>query len=102
VADTRRNLVVIENGTLAGLAGSAKALAEFPFLSALAGKGGKKAGCTPCSRKTAAADAGFDAAKKTIAGLASEKKRRLKELLNAKSARVTYRNPQGRLVQVTF
>jgi hypothetical protein len=44
----------------------------------------------------------FGSAKKAIAGLDSEKKRKLKEMLNTKELRVTYRTGDGRIVTLVL
>jgi hypothetical protein len=100
VATPKKKLVTIEEGTLAALAANPVALREFPFLGALNRRGGGKS-CKPCNRRRAEAT-GFGPAKKTIAGLDSTKKRKLKEILNAEQVRVLYKDGSGRVVQLTF
>ena len=100
----KRPLVVLEDSTLAGMALNATITREFPFLTALARLRQKpaKKGCGRCGQNKAAQATVFNSAKLAIAGLDGTKKRRLKDLLNAKEARVTYREASGRVVQRTF
>jgi len=104
-AKGKRPLVVLEDSTLAGMALNAGIVREFPFLSSL-GKAVKgdlpRRGCGSCGGSGGVRAEVFTAAKSTIAGLDGTKKRRLKELLNAQNARVTYKNASGKVVQLTF
>jgi hypothetical protein len=98
-----RKLVVIEEGLLANMAANALFVAEFPFLQQLKQSlptNGKKP-C--CGHKSTVAATAFDAVKAAIAGLSSDRKRRLKEMLNAEQVRVNYRVPgTGKPVELTF
>lgn len=95
----RRKMVVVEEGTLAGMAANAAFTAEFPFLAPLANMG-RNPGC--CGKAAQERSKVFGAAKVALAGMSAEKKRRLKELLNANNVRVTYRTPTNRVVALTF
>lgn len=92
-----KKLVTIENGTLAALAANKIALGDFPFLRALIGQ---KKGCG-CKRDTSGPDR-FAAAKRTLAGMASDKKTKLKRLLNTEQARLVYRDNGGKMISLTF
>jgi len=99
----KRKLVVVEEGTITSMASNAAFTKEFPFLASLAAKtAGKKGGCGGCGRAAAERTAVFTAAKQALAGMDSDKKRRLKELLNTTQIRITYKNNSGKLVQLTF
>lgn len=100
--DTRRKLVVIEEGTLTSMAGNAAFLAEFPFLATLVQKTQRRGGCGGCGKAAQERARIFGAAKTALAGLASDKKRRLKELLNAQQVRITYKTPANKVVALTF
>jgi hypothetical protein len=102
VSDTapKRELVVIEEGNLTSMARSQQFVAEFPFLTALANQTARS-GRSCCGGNVARQNA-FASAKQTLAGMDSEKKRRLKELLNANKVRVVYTNTSGRRVELTF
>lgn len=99
----KRKLVVIEEGTITSMAANAAFTKEFPFLTSLASKtGSKQRGCGSCGRAAAERTAVFGAAKQALAGMDSDKKRRLKELLNTSQVRITFKNNSGKLVQLTF
>ena len=97
--DNRRKLVIIEDSTLASMAANDSFVKEFPFLRALR-VAPKRTGCGSCARNSTAGL--FGSAKKAIAGLDSEKKRKLKEMLNTKELRVTYRTGDGRIVTLVL
>jgi hypothetical protein len=102
MADNRRKLVVIENGTITAMASNPIFLRDFPFLASLGAQQVKGKKCSPCQKNKAQNDA-LLRAKAVIAGLPSEKKRRLKELLNAREARLIYaRAGDGKVIQLTF
>ncbi len=102
MAEGGRKLVVVEDGTIASMAGNAAFLAEFPFLASLRDAAVPKCGgCKSSSQARARADL-FGAAKRTLAGMASDKKRKLKELLNAQQVRITYKTAANRIVALTF
>lgn len=99
----KRKLVVIEEGTITSMASNDTFKKEFPFLASLATKtANKRGGCGGCGRAAAERTAVFTAAKQALAGMDSDKKRRLKELLNAAQVRITYKNNSGKLMQLTF
>lgn len=99
----KRKLIVIESGLIAGMAGNPKFVKEFQFLGAIAKVKPKKKGCGTCARAAGETAALYAAAKRTIAGLDSDKKRKLKEMLNTEKARVTYVNPGSKkVVELTF
>jgi hypothetical protein len=98
-------MVVLEDSTLTTMSLDSKIVAAFPFLGTLAKavrKGPGKRGCGSCSRANNERDALLKQIKMTVAGLSSDKKRQLKEMLNTRSARVTYKNASGKIVQLTF
>jgi hypothetical protein len=104
--NARRKLVVLEDSTLASMALNDAIVKEFPFLAPLGrvvrGGGSRQGGCGSCGRAAQEKANIFASAKQTIAGMASDRKRRLKELLHAEQARVTFRNNSGKIVQLTF
>jgi hypothetical protein len=98
-------LYVIQNGTLQSMAANERFTREFPFLTSLRSLAPAKPGCGTCGgggSPKAAADAAYAAALRTIAGLASDKKQRLKALLDAKQVRLFYRAADGRQIKLTF
>ena len=97
--DNRRKLVIIEDSTLASMAANDAFVKEFPFLQALR-VAPKRTGCGSCARNSTAGL--FAAAKKSVAGLDSERKRKLKEMLNTKELRVTYRTGEGKVVTLVL
>jgi hypothetical protein len=74
-------------------------LREFPFLGSLRNK--QKSENCGCGGKAKDAAAGFASARRVIAGLASDKKLRLKDILNAEKVRVRY-SEGGRQIEKTF
>lgn len=102
----RRKLVVLEESALMNMALNTGLVKEFPFLQSLSrvvrGEVRRSGGCGSCSKASQERSVVFAAAKQTIASMDSSKKRRLKELLNAEQARVTYRNNSGKVIQLTF
>ena len=101
-----RKLAVIEESTIAGMAMNKAFLAEFPFLASVGrtirSENGKPKGCGGCGRAAQERSAIFTAAKQAISSMDSTKKRRLKELLNAQQARLTFKNNSGKVIQLTF
>jgi hypothetical protein len=96
--DNRKKMVVIEDSTLASMAANDAFVQEFPFLQQL--RTVPRGGCGGCNRnKTANV---FAAAKKSVAGLDSERKRKLKEMLNTKELRITYRSGDGKILTLVF
>lgn len=105
MADAKRNMVVLEDSTLTAMSLDTVMVKEFPFLTTLGKavrKGPGKKRCGSCNRASNERDSLLGQIKLTIAGLSGEKKRQLKELLNTKSARVTYKNASGKVIQLTF
>jgi hypothetical protein len=98
---TIRQLVVIEDGTLVGMARNPAIVAQFPFLASLAVAPVHRAGCGRCGGRSSAQQAAFNAAKATIAGLDHDAKNRLRSLLNANKLRVRYVDGR-RTVERTF
>lgn len=99
-----RKLVQIEDGIITGLAGRADIVKEFPFLGLVSRKLNsrpKRPGCGKCSDRSAKG-AVYGEVKRAIAGLDSEKKNRLKKLLNTRKIRVLYLNKSRKLVELTF
>lgn len=99
MADLLRDLVVIEDGLLYSMAHNQAFVKEFPFLSGLQQLQQAK-GC--CSSAPAKKDTAYTAAKRTIAGLDSAKKVKLKALLKAKQARIIYTHSNGKQMNLTF
>lgn len=99
-----RKLVVLEEGTLQTMALNPNIVKEFPFLVVLTQvtRATGRAGCGTCGKANAERGKAFTKVKQTIAGLDSDKKRRLKELLNTKSARVVYPKANGKGEELTF
>lgn len=96
----KHKLLIIEESTLISMANTQAFLAEFPFL-AMMQKARGSGGCGGCGRsRTRNAAAGK--IKRTIIGLASDKKQRLKQMLSAKQLRLRYLNDKGAPVTVTF
>jgi hypothetical protein len=93
-------LVVISEAVLTALAARPDAVKAFPFLAGLAGR--KASSCGSCGRKAPDLAKAFLQAKRAVAGLGSDQKRRLRELLKATSVRVVYPTHKGKVVALTF
>lgn len=92
MAVVRRQLVVLEDSLLRAISGDQRFITEFPFLAGLREKA--KQGCGRCGRRAAqtAPQQTLDAAKRTLAGMARDKKKTLLRLLNAKVVRLRYQD----------
>ncbi len=100
----KRKLVVLEEGTLTGMALNPKIAAAFPFLAPIAAlaRQGQRAGCGSCGRAGQARAETFTKIKRAIAGMDSTKKRQLKDLLNAQQLQVIYKLPTGKQDNLKF
>lgn len=84
-----RVLVVLEDGLLRSMAADLRFTREFPFLAGL--KTSTRSGCGRCGRRVREAQApALDAARRTLAGLPTEKKKKLLQLLNTQQVRLRY------------
>lgn len=85
-----RNLVVLEDGLIRSMAADQRFTREFPFLASL--KTAVAAGCGRCGRRRQNADqaVALQAARRTLAGLPADKKKKLLSLLNARQVRIRY------------
>lgn len=103
MAAPKKKLIVIESGLIAAMARDARFLKEFQFLGSIAKAVPKKRGCGTCGRAAGETAALYASAKRMIGGMDSDKKRKLKDMLNAEKARVTYVNPSTKKVtELTF
>jgi len=98
-----KKLVVLEEGVLISLANQPNFLKHFPFLKALKGMSSTKtsACCGAAKKANDARVKKLQQAKQTIGGMADDRKRLLKKLLNTKKARVSYKNGK-KIVNHTF
>lgn len=103
MATTPKNrLVFIEDGVLLSMALNETYLREFPFLNALrAATNSGRPRCGRCQEDKNSRASILAAAKRTLAGLDSTRKERLKELLNAEKVRISYIDGK-RSVERTF
>ncbi len=97
----QHKLYVLEDSALTALSQIERFTKEFPFLRSLK-KAPKKKGCSSCGSNNIVRSDTFSAVKQAIASMSSDSKRKLKNMLNAKEARVTYRDNSGKIVQRTF
>ena len=101
----KHKMVILEEGTLAQMSLNATIAKEFPIFAPIAKiirRGGVKAGCGSCNRGNQERAKVFQQVKVAIAGLASDRKRRLKDLANASQMRIVYRDSSGKAQQLTF
>lgn len=105
-AAARRNkLVVLEHGYLASLANSAEFIREFPILKQLASASAtprRAGGCGGCGRSNRVRADAYQRVKEGLAAMDSNRKQRLKQMLNADQVRIVYRSAQGRAIKMTF
>ena len=96
-----RKMVIIEEGTLAGMAANDTFLKEFPILAKIKGAT-VPTGCGGCgARSNAARGQLFTEVKQSLAGMADDRRRLLKRMLNADKVRLTYKSGT-RTLQHTF
>lgn len=99
---TKRTLVELEDGLLVKLSTNADIVKAFPFIAPLGRAPTKTGGCGKCGRAGQDRLALFQQVKMTIAGMGTDQKRKLKDMLNAVSVRVTYRDSKNKTQQLTF
>lgn len=100
----KRKMVVIEEGTLTTMALNAAIAKEFPILAPIAklARNAPRAGCGTCGRAAQERTKLFQQVKLALAGMDSDRKRKLKDLMNAQSMRLLYRDNAGKAQQLTF
>lgn len=103
-APLKRKLVVVEEGTLTSMALNAAVVAAFPVLAPIAklARSAPRAGCGTCGRAGQERAKTFQKVKMALASMDATKKRQLKELMNASSMRLLYRDNAGKSQQLTF
>ncbi len=99
-----RELVVIEDGTIAGMAAEARFLTAFPFLKTLSAVLTTSTSCSSCGGgSTNGRSDALKAARRSLAGLSSDRKIALKQMLNAKRVRLVYRDDNSdKGIKLTF
>lgn len=100
----KRKLVVIEEGTLTSMALNAAIAREFPVLAPIAklARAAPRAGCGSCGRAGQERAVTFQRVKQALASMDATQKRKLKDLMNAQSMRLLYRDNAGKAQQLTF
>lgn len=100
----KRKMVVIEEGTLTSMALNPAIAAAFPVLGPIAklARKGTGGGCGSCGRAAQERAKMYQQVKMALAGMGSDQKRKLKDLLNANSVRLLYKDTSGRAQQLTF
>lgn len=100
----KRKLVVLEEGALTAMALNPAVAKEFPVLSAVAAlaKKPRRPGCGSCGRAGQERAGVYQKAKAALASMDATRKRRLKDLLNAASVRIIYKDGGGRAHELTF
>jgi hypothetical protein len=94
-AKPKHKLYVIE------VANNKKFLAAFPVLKSLQ-KAPKKRGCGRCGAGNNKRANVATSVKRTLAGMGSAQKQKLKDMLNAVRVRIVYRNERNKIVELTF
>jgi hypothetical protein len=100
-AKPKHKLYVIEDSTLTNMANNKKFLAAFPVLKSLQ-KAPKKRGCGRCGAGNNKRANVATSVKRTLAGMGSAQKQKLKDMLNAVRVRIVYRNERNKIVELTF
>ncbi len=98
-------IVVIEDSTITALLSNtalAQALPGLKTAGAAKAAATGKPGCTPCQAKARLKAVNYSQVKKAIGTLTSDQRKKLKEHLGADKVRVTFKNDQGKMVQLTF
>lgn len=101
----KRKMVIIEEGTLTAMALNPTIAKAFPALAGiakLARGGGGKPGCGSCGRASQERAKVYQQAKLALAGMDGTRKRQLKDLMNAQSMRLLYKDHAGKAQQLTF
>lgn len=100
----KRTMVVIEEGTLTSMALNATIAKEFPILAPIAKLARKTGGggCGTCGAAARERAATFQRVKQAIASMDSDRKRRLKDSMNAQNMRIMYKDNSGKAQQLTF
>lgn len=96
----KRELVPLDDATIAAMASNQRFLVAFPFLTGI-GRVASARTCGSCGTAAKERSAKFGAVKRAFAGMGEEAKRKLKEMLNAKKIRVTYLNDK-KVIELTF
>lgn len=96
----RHRLYVIQDSTILSLAANPRMVELLPFLRSV--NRVTKKGCGVCGGAKQIANSTIAAAKLAIAGLPTDRKAALKQQLSAQQVRITYRKPDGRVVELTF
>jgi hypothetical protein len=100
----KRKMVVIEESTLTTMALNPTVAKAFPLLAGIAklARGSGKATCGQCGKASQDRAKTFQAVKLAIAGMDAVRKRQLKDLMNAESMRILYKDHAGKAQQLTF
>jgi hypothetical protein len=100
----KRKLVVIEEGTLTSMALNAAIVAAFPVLAPIAklAREAPRAGCGTCGTAGQKRAQTFQQVKQALASMDATRKRQLKDMMNAQSMRLLYRDNSGKAAQLTF
>jgi len=100
-------LIVLENGVLDSMANNKKFTTEFPVLLKLqqdnqARSAGGKKSCGGCPGSNRNRGDIYQTVKQTLAGLATKRKSKLKEMLSTDKVQIVYRSNSGKAIKKTF
>lgn len=99
-----KKLVIIEEGLLTSMASNANFLKEFPCLKPIQGvQSAPRGGCGSCGGRRAGTErsAVYTQVKQNLASMGDDKRRLLKQMLNANQVRLTYKSG-SRIIMHTF
>lgn len=98
------DLLILEDRVINGLISDPRVLNAIPCLATVAKNYARnKVDCGRCKVKARQVVTNTAAsAKQCIGGLSNQAKISLKQLVNARQIRLTYRNSSGKLIQLTF
>jgi hypothetical protein len=103
MATATHKLVVIQDNTLRNMAAQKRFTKEFPFLTSLNRLStSPKKTCGGCRNSNKRVSETYAAAKRALSSMPTAKKQKLKELFGAKKIRITYRQPGGKVIELTF
>lgn len=94
-------LLIIEESVLVAMAGNPNFTKEFTFLAPLAKATKASTGCGRCNRRASKRATLINGLKLSLVSMGAEKKKRLKQLLNADKVRIRVAQ-EGQVKEYTF
>lgn len=100
----KQKMAIIDEAALTTMALNPAIAKEFPVLKPVAklARSGGRGSCGGCGRAAQERSRLFAQVKLALAGMDATRKRKLKDLLNARSVRLMYKDTRGKAQQLTF